>query len=415
MTVKGDISMNPVAIPANNSDIIMGLSFEDVLQSKDFLSCLQCGLCGGSCPLGYSMEFTPRKIILHGQADHTQDLISNYSVWMCVSCYTCSYRCPKGIELTDTLWPALRDKALQNGLQPPPELQKAFQNIYLYGNVLGESPKKRMNWAKDIGFAIKDLSKQPSPVDVLWIVECYPSYYPRNQDVTRTFARLLNALNVDWATLGTEEKCLGDCDRLYGEEGLFELLLENNIKTLNRYDFRTLLVIDPHAFRAVNRFYPLFGGKFPIQHYTMFLAERLNQLKPMLTTPIDATVTYHDNCCIGRRCECFEPPRDLLRAIPGIRLVEMERNRDNALCCGGGGGGMWLDQHITEHGGHRLSDERVRQAAATGAEILAVSCPYELSRFEDSIKVAGLEGRLRVMDIIELLAQSINLNEGDHS
>ena len=150
---------------------------------------------------------------------------------------------------------------------------------------------------------------------------------------------------------------------------------------------------------------------YPVEHYTTFLAERLEQLKPLLLRPVPAKVVYHDNCCAGRRCACYEPPRAILQLTPGVELVEMERNRDNSLCCGGGGGGMWLDAHIVAHGGRRLSDERVRQAAASGADTLAVSCPYELSRFEDAAKVTGLEGRLRVRDIIELLAESMDLGE----
>ena len=386
------------------------LDFEEVVQSGDFLGCLQCGLCGGSCPLGYAMEFTPRKIILHARAGRLSRLLSNPSVWMCTSCYTCSSRCPKGIDLTDFLWPALRDKALQEGFQPPIELQKALQNIYTYGNSLGKSPKKRLEWTKVLDGPVLDLSKTPRPVDVLWIVGCYPSYYPRNQIVARLFAKILNLLGIDWGVLGNKEKCLGDCSQLCGEEGLFEMLVEDNIELLKNHQFQTLLVIDPHAFLALQQFYPVYGATFPAQHYTTFLVDRLDLLKPMLTNKVQAKVTYHDNCCVGRHGECFDPPRELVQAIPGVELVEMERNREDALCCGGGGGGMWLDSHITEHGGHRLSDERIRQAAATGADILAVSCPYELSRFEDSAKVAGLEDQIKVRDIIELLAESMAIN-----
>jgi Fe-S oxidoreductase len=145
------------------------------------------------------------------------------------------------------------------------------------------------------------------------------------------------------------------------------------------------------------------------------LVEHLDQLKPLLVNPVERTVTYHDNCCVGRRCGCYEAPRQLLRAIPGVELVEMERTRENALCCGGGGGGMWLDAHITEHGGRRLSDDRVRMADVTGADTLAVSCPYELSRFEDSAKVIGADSRLAVRDIIELLAASMGIAEDNGS
>jgi Fe-S oxidoreductase len=158
-------------------------------------------------------------------------------------------------------------------------------------------------------------------------------------------------------------------------------------------------------------FYPRFGSWHPVQHYTEFLAERLEQLKPLFLRPVETTVAYHDNCCLGRRFGCYEPPRAILAAIPGLKRVEMVRNRDNALCCGGGGGGMWLDGHIVAHGGTRLSDLRVRQAADAGADALAVSCPYELSRFEDAAKVVGLEGRLKVRDIVELMAESMDLGE----
>ena len=376
-----------------------------------FLGCMQCGACSGSCPLGYAMEYPPRKIIAEAAAGNIEKLASNASVWMCVGCYTCSFRCPRGIELTDVLWPALRDYAMQADCPLPSELQETFKNIYKYGNSLGQSPRRRMDWAKDLDVPVTDLAKESRPVDVLVIVGDYPSYYPRNQVVARAFARILHALEVDWGVLGRKEKSLGDCDRLFGEEGLFETLVEGNIKTLRAEQFNKLVVLDPHGFRALQKYYPDFGAEFPAEHYTMYLADRIEQLRPLLTKPVEAKVTYHDNCCVGRRCESFDPPRALLEAIPGVELVEMPRNRETALCCGGGGGGMWLDTHITEHGGHRLSDERVGEAAGTGAEMLAVSCPFELSRFEDAAKVVGLEGKLAVRDIIELLAESMGLGD----
>ncbi len=243
----------------------------------------------------------------------------------------------------------------------------------------------------------------------------YPSYYPRNQSVTRSFARILTALGIRWGILGRAEKNIGDCERLAGEEGLFDTLVEENLALLRQYQYEKILVTDPHAQNALQFVYPKFGARLPAEHYVTFLSERLEQLRPLLVKPVEATVTYHDNCCLARRCRCFDPPRKLLEAIPGVKLVEMERNREYSLCCGGGGGGMWLDGHIVEHGGRRLSDERVEEAARTGADTLAVSCPFELSRFEDSVKVVGLEGKLKVRDIIELLAESMELGEKERS
>jgi Fe-S oxidoreductase len=378
---------------------------------KPPLGCMQCGLCAASCPLGYAMEFPPRKLILQAAAGNLDKLLASPSLWMCIGCYTCSLRCPRDIELTDGLWPALRDRSMQAGFQPPVELQQTFQNLLKYGNTLGKSPRQRLDWAKGLDVPVLDLSKQRQPVDVLLLVGCYPSYYPRNQGVARAFARLLTKLGVSWGVLGAKEKAVGECERMFGEEGLFETLVEENSKLLNQQEFEKLVVLDPHAYRALHAFYPRFGAWYPVQHYTMFLADRLEQLRPLAVKPIEATVTYHDNCCVGRRCGCFEPPRALLQLIPGLKLVEMARHRENALCCGGGGGGMWLDGHIVAHGGHRLSDERMRQAADTGADTLAVSCPYELARFEDAAKVVGLEGKIKVRDIIELLAESLDLGE----
>jgi Fe-S oxidoreductase len=380
-------------------------------EGKDVLGCMQCGTCSGSCPLGVAMQYPPRRMIVQAWADDMAEVFSSPSVWMCVGCYTCTLRCPREIDLTDTLWPAVRDRALREGFQPPSELQTAFQNLYMYGNVLGQSPRKRLAWAKDLDVPLTDLSKQPQPVDVLWLVGDYPSYYPRNQKVSRAFARILAALKITFGVLGSKEKSLGDCDRLFGEEGLFEMLVESNKEVLSQQQFREIVLLDPHSFRALQQFYPRYDAGFPAQHYVTFLVERLEQLRPMLSRPVERKVTYHDNCCVGRRCASYDAPRELLGAIPGIELVEMERNRDNSLCCGGGGGGMWLDTHITEHGGRRLSDDRVRMAGATGADTLAVSCPYELSRFEDSAKVVGLEGQLAVRDIIELLAESMGIAE----
>jgi len=313
--------------------------------------------------------------------------------------------------LTDLLWPAIRDRAMQEGYQPPAELQKALQNTYMYGNALGKSPKKRTEWAKDLDVPIRDLSQNPEPVEVLWLVGDYPAYYPRNQVVTRDFARILTALGVRWGIIGNKEKTIGDCERLSGEEGLFESLIEYNIQTLRSYEYEKLIVTDPHSLNSLQNIYPKYGGRFPVEHYATFLADRLEELKGLLVRPLEAVVTYHDNCCLSRRCGCYEAPRDLLRAIPGVQLVEMRRNREHGLCCGGGAGGMWLDGHIVELGGHRLSDERIVEAAATGAKILAVSCPFELSRFEDAAKVKGLEDRIVVRDIIELLAESMDLRE----
>ncbi|MCS7314849.1 MAG: (Fe-S)-binding protein, partial [Bryobacteraceae bacterium] len=155
--------------------------------------------------------------------------------------------------------------------------------------------------------------------------------------------------------------------------------------------------------------YPERGFRYPVEQTTPFLARHLERLRPLLRRRVPYVVTYHDTCCLGRHNGFYEQPRALLRAIPGIRLVEMTHNRVNTLCCGGGGGGMWLDTYYKAKGYERLSERRVREAVATGAEVLAVSCPYELSRFEDALKVLGYDRRMLVRDITELLAESMGV------
>jgi Fe-S oxidoreductase len=331
---------------------------------------------------------------------------------LCVSCYNCTARCPAGLKITDILFPTLRDAAINAGLQLPVEFKRALDNTYRYGNSFGEGPRKRIEWTKGAGVPVPIISQLKRPVEVLWLVECYPSYHPRNQLQAQAMARLLHAMGVDFAILGPEERCIGDCERLSGESGLFESLLEYNSKLLDKYEYGTILTADPHAYNSLHRIFPMLGKRYPATHYVEFLTERLDDLRPLLKHRVQARVTYHDNCCLGRMCGLYEAPRQLLRAIPGVALVEMPLARENAVCCGGGGGGMWLDTFIWQAAHERLSDRRIAQALSTGADILAVSCPFETSRFEDALKSTGNEGKLIVKDILELLDESMRAQGG---
>jgi Fe-S oxidoreductase len=212
---------------------------------------------------------------------------------------------------------------------------------------------------------------------------------------------------VDFAILGNEEKCVGECARLAGESGLYETLTDYTVALLGKYTFNLLLTGGAHAYDAIKFEYPTLGAGHPVDHTTPFLAGRLDALKPLLTKKLGYTITYHDPCTLGRHNGMYEEPRRLLQAIPGVKLVEMTHNRVNAICCGGGGGGMWLDTYFKAKGMERLADRCVMEAVATGADVLAVSCPYEISRFEDSLKVLGHDKRMVVRDVVELLAEAM--------
>lgn len=362
--------------------------------------CYQCAKCVGVCPVDIVGDYGPRKI--HRDVLRGISLLDDPNLWLCTTCSNCLRVCPKEVDMIQIM-PAAREAAINAGKGIPAELQKVFEAADRYGNPMGENPRKRADWVKQAGVPVPVMAQVKRPVDVLWYVGSYPSYHPRGMDAARALARIFHALGVDFAILGVEEKEDGDSIRLAGEKGLFEKLAEANIKTFARYRFTRLVVFGPHELNAFKNEYPKLGGEYVVQHYTQFLVEHLDRLTALMVHPVDRVVTYHDPCYLSRHNGEYEAPRTLLRAIPGLTLVEMPRNRENGYCCGGGGGGMWLDGFSRDHTTMRLSDKRVMEAAETGARTLSICCPYEVSRFEDAVKATGNDGRLDVQDIAELV------------
>ncbi|MFB3826712.1 MAG: (Fe-S)-binding protein [Bryobacteraceae bacterium] len=378
-------------------------------EGKEILTCLQCGTCAGTCPYGDAMAFPARRIIAMLRAGLLEQVYQSDSLLLCVACYACMAKCPRGIRLTEVLLPAVKEEVFLRLPETPAELRKALENTLRYGNPGGEPSRKRAAWAKTAAAPVRIFAEDRRPADVLWFVECQNSYHPRGQDVSRATARLFHTLGVDFAILGNEEKCAGECARLLGETGLFETLMDYNMAVFRKYRFNRIVTSGAHAYDAFKYMYAGVGFDYPLEHTTQFLARHLDRLRPLLTRKLNRTVTYHDPCCLGRHNGMYEEPRALLRAIPGVKLVEMAHNRMNSICCGGGGGGMWLDTYYKSKNLERLSDRRVKEAVAAGADVLAVSCPYEISRFEDSAKVLGCDGRLAVRDIAELLNEALEV------
>ena len=376
-------------------------------EGRKVLSCIQCGMCAGTCPHGEYMEYPPRRIIQMLRSGLIEEVFHSESLLNCVACYSCMAKCPRDIRLVEVLLPFVKEQVFESLPEIPKELQTALQNTIRYGNPQGLPATKRADWIKTQSVPVRILGQDPRPVDVLWFVECYPSYHPRGQDNARALARLFAALQLDFAILGNEERCAGECARLVGEAGLFDTLRERNIGVFRKYQFRQIVTNGAHAYDAFKWIYPSYGFDFPVEHTVTFFANRLNALKPLLTKRLNYLVSYHDPCCLGRHNGFYDEPRALLRAIPGIKLVEMAHHHINSLCCGGGGGGMWLDTYYKSKGMERLSERRVKEAIAVGADVLAVACPYEISRFEDALKVLGYDKRMIVRDIGELLAESL--------
>jgi dimethylglycine catabolism B len=383
----------------------------EVPDGERLRACLQCGNCSGVCPFGHVMAWPPGRMVAALRAGIFDRVMQADTVWMCVSCYACVQECPARIPLTSGLMTRTKEALLLAG-NVPAELQSALENSQRYGNPLGEAPRKRAAWAEGLDPPIPVMATARRPVDVLWFVGDYGSYHGRVQATSRALARVFQALGVDVGILGPEEGTDGDSQRLAGERGLFEMLAEKNGRALGKYAFKEIVTADPHAYNALKNEYPALGFAYPVRHYTQFLAERLEQLAPLLKRPVDAKVAFHDPCYLGRANGVYEEPRALLAAIPGIQLVEMSHHRATSVCCGGGGGGMWMDGFHWEKARTRTSEWRVREAVAVGADVLAVACPYEPPRFEDAIKMIPEAAAITVRDIAELLAVSMGLQEG---
>jgi Fe-S oxidoreductase len=375
-------------------------------------ACLQCGTCSGICPFGYLMDFPPSKMISALRAGMFEKVIKTDMVWMCVSCYACTNFCPAKIPLTPGLMTRTKEELLLAG-NVPVELQDALQNTQRYGNPLGESPRRRAAWTKGLEPPVLIMSQANRLVDTLWFVGDYGSYHPRVNLASQSLAHVFNVLGVDFGILGHEESSDGDSQRLAGERGLFEMLAEMNGEAFQKYQFNRIVTADPHAYNALRNEYPKFGISYPVQHYTQYLNERLDQLKQVFKNKIDARITYHDPCYLGRANGIFEEPRKILKSIPGIELVEMSHFGPDSLCCGGGGGGMWLEGFQWEQSHIRLSEWRVREAVAAGADILAVACSYEIPRFEDAAKMVQKANRLIVKDISEILSEAMGDGRGE--
>ncbi|MDE3022836.1 MAG: 4Fe-4S dicluster domain-containing protein [Pseudomonadota bacterium] len=414
-------------LPRSNPDeVSIGYSEITDFTWKHLLNldaCTKCGRCHEACPArATGAPLSPRDVILslrefanrtmesqtlpnkaelsvHGKA---VDQVFMETLWSCRTCMACVEICPVAIEHVPIIV-QMRRKLVEDG-DMDPILQKTLQTIHKSGNSFGESKRKRASWVKKLPFEIKDARNED--VDVAWFVGDYASFDPRNQKVTQSFARILKLLNIDFGLFFEGESNAGNDVRRVGEEGLYELLAENNIEMLRKSHFKRIITTDPHSYNTIRNEYPDFGGKFEIEHYTSYLARIIgwNQLTP--TRKLNYTVTFHDPCHLGRFNKNYEAPREIIRAL-GLNLVEMERTRDNSFCCGAGGGRIWIPDVV---GMEKPSQNRIREAAKIkDLEIFVVCCPKDLVMFEDAIKTSGHEGHFVVKELIELIAEAIEL------
>jgi Fe-S oxidoreductase len=383
------------------------LSWKQVL---DAFSCTECGRCTAVCPAtAGGTPLAPRQVILdirdrlYDGDGSSEPVISSDALWSCTTCMACVEACPVGIEHVPTIVDMRRNLVDEGELDPL--LQQTLENYGKQGNSYGKSARMRARWAKPLEFKIPDARKEP--VEYVWFVGDFASFDERVQVASQSVARILHDAGVSFGLLYEGERNSGNDVRRVGEEGLFEMLVEQNMGALADAQFRAIFTTDPHSLNALRNEYPRYGLDKPVYHYTELLADLVARGVISLHTPLSGTrVTYHDPCYLARYNRITEAPRQLIEAT-GAELVEMPRNGTNTFCCGAGGGRIWMMDE--EDGGERPSEQRIREAQTLGKiDYFLVSCPKDLAMYSDAAKVVGADFEVAELTaLIELaLAQA---------
>ena len=367
-----------------------------LVKEYDAILCMECGTCVGSCPLSEKSAMNFRKTVARIILGLEKSISGRSEFWDCTTCSTCKIRCPRGVNTVDLII-EFRKNMIEYG-RIPPMIRDALENVYKHGNPWGRSRMKRGDWTEDL--PIIKVGEQA--VKNILFTCCSSAYDSRAQEAARALAKILLGQQVEFGILAEKETCCGNEVYNMGEEGLFELLMEENIENLNKYTRETIITTSPHCYNAFKNRYE--GLKPQVKHYTQVLAELVDNGKLKFDRRIELTVTYHDPCYLGKYNGIYEEPRKIIESIPGVKLVEMDRNRMNSLCCEGGGGRMWYDGPP----GPRTSEKRITEALNTGATMLVTTCPFCLATLEDAAKVVGVEDKLKVVDLSELLTIALS-------
>ena len=375
---------------------IVGLIKEN--GGEAFKLCYQCGLCDTVCPWNRVRTFSMRKIIREATFGMTD--IESDEMWRCTTCGNCPPQCPRGVKIIESEV-SLRRIATEYGVFPTSvnPVRSISASLVGEGNPLNEERKNRANWAEGLG--VKPFTED---MDVLFFPCCYISYDPRLKKVARATVRILNHAGVNFGILGARENCCGESIRKTGDEELFKRLARENIKTFVDHGVKKILVSSPHCYHTFKNEYPEFMVHFEVVHISQFLSELIGEGKLEISGSYGKKVTFHDPCYLGRHHGIYEEPRDVLRKVPDLDLVEMPDAFEDSLCCGGGGGRIWMETSKEE----RFSDIRVQQAVDTGAETMVTACPYCISNYEESRPSIEGDNTIEIKDITEMLQEVIS-------
>jgi Fe-S oxidoreductase len=324
--------------------------------------------------------------------------INPETLWSCTTCGACVDQCPVLIEHVPKILDMRRALVLEEGSMPK-QAEAALRNIENSANPYGISQQTRADWAKDLGV---QFAKDKPDAEYLYWVGCAASFDDRAKTIATALVKILQAGGVDFAILGTEEKCNGDPARRIGNEYLFQERAKDNVETLKRYNVRKIIASCPHCFNTFANEYKDFGGDYEVMHHSQVIDQLIKDSRIHLDTPIEETITYHDSCYLGRWNDIFAPPRDILERIPGLKVVEMARSRSEGMCCGAGGGRMWMEEEQP-----RVNHKRVEQAVETSATKVATACPFCLSMFDEGIASKQIQDTLAVDDIAVWVARAM--------
>ncbi|MGH7323160.1 MAG: heterodisulfide reductase-related iron-sulfur binding cluster [Candidatus Rokuibacteriota bacterium] len=373
----------------------------------DFDACVECGRCQAACPAWMAgTALSPKQIIvklkrhMHGQLPGPihGELIKAEELWACTTCMACVQECPAFIDIVDTIIDLRRYLTLSDGAMPS-TAPHSLQNIQRAGNPWGLPASDRLAWAEGLAVPVMEPGKE---VEYLYWVGCSASYDRRNQAIARSVVKILTAAGVSFAVM-QEERCHAEVGRRLGEEYLYQTVQQETVEAIRQYRFGKVITHCPHCFNTIKNEFPQFGGAWEVLHHSVVIKELIEAGRLRLRRTLEAAVAFHDSCYLGRYNGIMEAPRDVVRAVPGLRVIEMPRNRERGLCCGGGGGHMWMEVPARK----RVNIIRVEEALQTEATVVGTACPFCLAMIDLGRKVVGAEDRLQVKDISELVAESL--------
>lgn len=402
-----------------DKDESLGVNALSSFTWKDLLdldACTECGRCTAVCPANaVGKLLSPRDLILdlrhlsRTQDDFSKPIIdatpalSPEALWACTTCGACVESCPVSIAQMPKIVDMRRHLAMEEAVLPD-TMEKAIGSLEARGHPYAGTQFSRLDWMKGLQVPQRaDIQE----CDVLLWVGCGGALVERNQRVTRAMAQLLEKAGVRYAVLGREERCTGDPARRMGNEFLFQNLARENIATLQRYQVKTVVTACPHCFNTIRNEYPELGGNFEVLHHSQFLERLVSEGKLSPKAQSEAKVTFHDPCYLGRQNKIFDAPRQLVQLSVRRESVEMEKSRENSFCCGGGGGMSFVDEPANQ----RVNQERARQVLETGADVVAVGCPFCMTMLEDGVNAVRSSDPstrpTKVLDVAELLWDSV--------